>query len=335
MVHAELPGSLEAYYQEAGRAGRDGAPATALLLWSPRDAETQRALHAASHPTAAQAGAVLDAVLNLGQVAVGELRPEPLPYDAERVAALAQVPLPLVASGLQMLERADVVRLHAGLPGRGWLRVLVPPERLRAYAAAQGARFGAFVAALARALPGEAYEEATPVTLRHLARPTGLPPERVAKGLAFLANHGLVEWRDGSQPRVEPLVPRSPRLRIDDRLVREARQGAEAGLRAMEAYVRRPLCRRQALLAYFGEAAPPCGRCDVCQAPPPVLIPADAPALRALLLRLQAGQAPDETARTPDLLRYLLAEGYLTAHPADPLGYRVTEAGAARAGAAP
>jgi ATP-dependent DNA helicase RecQ len=41
VVHYHLPASLESYYQEAGRAGRDGAPATCLLLWRPGDRELQ------------------------------------------------------------------------------------------------------------------------------------------------------------------------------------------------------------------------------------------------------------------------------------------------------
>ena len=50
VAHAELPGSMEAFVQESGRAGRDGRPARALLLWSEGDADTQRTLIAHGHP---------------------------------------------------------------------------------------------------------------------------------------------------------------------------------------------------------------------------------------------------------------------------------------------
>jgi ATP-dependent DNA helicase RecQ len=328
VVHAEQPGSLEAYYQEAGRAGRDGAPARALLLWSPRDVDTQKALITASHPTARQAAAVLDAVLNLAQVPVGEQPPEPLSFDADRVAMLAGVTVALVVSSLRLLERGGLVRLHTGVAGRGWLHVVVTPEVLRSFAETRGGRLGAFVAALARALPAEAFAAPVLLPLRPLARQVGLSPERLVRGLEFLTSHSLLQWRDGASPRLEVLVPRSKTMPVDDRLVAAARRGAEAGLRAMQAYARSPLCRRQGLLAYFGEAAPPCGRCDNCRAPAPIVTPADEGLLAALVASLAAGETAPDSPRTPLLLRHLVAEGFVAASSEQPLTMQLTAAGA-------
>jgi ATP-dependent DNA helicase RecQ len=62
VVHWQLPGTLEAYYQEAGRGGRDGAPARCVALYARRDAELQRGFVDRSRPSRRGLLRVLDAV---------------------------------------------------------------------------------------------------------------------------------------------------------------------------------------------------------------------------------------------------------------------------------
>lgn len=240
VAHAELPGSMDGFIQESGRAGRDGRPAASLLLWNERDAETQRALIAHSHPTAAQVAAVFDAMLNLAQVPTGAVPDAPVTVHAERVARLTAVPEPLVGAVLDVLERADVLR--AVRTRAGGTVSSVDTEGLRRFAAAQSGRLGTFVSGVLRVLPADAATTPVTVSLGALARRLALPAERVASGLAFLAERTLLAWvPDDAEATatVEVLVPRTTRLQVDDRLVVQARRAAERGLERILAHARR------------------------------------------------------------------------------------------------
>jgi len=325
VVHMDLPSSLESYYQEAGRAGRDGEKAHAVLLYRPPDADTQASLIEASHPTATEVREVYDAVCSVGQVPVGSEPDGPLVVQRDAVLKTTGFSRTKVQTAADLIDRQGAWTV---LPRRrhfGLLQFATSVREVRQFADRGDNRaLSEFVRTLLRAVHADAFREWWPLDLRALARRTGLSRERLRRGLRYLQERDLLRWQPpGAALRVELAFPRAAKLPVDDRAVQNARQRAETRLKHMLRYARSVTCRRYALLTYFGETTEErCGACDIClgRHRSSAVTPDDEPVLRHILEQVNASvprgewfdEPPAPPHRIEELVDWLVTKGYLT-----------------------
>ncbi len=288
ILHFDLPGTVEAYYQEIGRAGRDGAASRVVLLFREGDRRTQEFFIRMSHPPAAWVKAIYALLLSKKEnpvwIGLDELSTA-IPEEGDNTRT--------AGSCLYVLQREGFIeRLQpTDRPGEIVLFPCPPADRPR--------DLRGRVLAWLEAEMAKDPEITRRVHPDLIARRLGMERTQVTAALRGLEDRGFLTWRaperTGGVRLLRPDVP----LELDEEGMRVRRQREFDKLEKMIAYAYAP-CRRRFLLEYFGQRPSweRCGSCDGCRANRPLAIGARALApdedlvVRKLLATLKRMERP-------------------------------------------
>jgi len=266
VVHMDLPDSLEAYFQEAGRAGRDEKKAWAVVLFNNGDVVKMRKRVMDTFPDKDTVRKVYDALGNYYQVAVGSGLDVTFAFDLADFCASFRLPMLVSYNAIKLLEQAGYLYLTDEQDNSS--RVLFTVEKESLYELRPDVKQDRLIHLLLRSYTGL------------FTDPAYINEEMLAKRLEWKKDEVIQELIGLSKARIIQYIPRkkTPFLTYTHERVESSRLylGKEAYDDRKDRYVSRAksvldyareevICRSQLLLAYFGEKnTRPCGQCDIC-----------------------------------------------------------------------
>ena len=269
VAHLDAPDTLEAYYQEAGRAGRDGLYAFAVLLAGPNDGAEMRRRTALAFPPLDTVRRVYQALANYSRTAVGGGELAPFDFDLAQFAETYCVRAVDAHNALKILQREGFIQLNEAVNNPARVHIVTNNNDLYAFQVAN-AEHDLLIKALLRLHGGELFAGFQTVSEQGLANQVRRSLAEVQRQLRYLHGAGILHYQPRHDaPQAMFTTPRhdAPKLPLDQRRLEASRALTEEKTAATIDYLGGTRCRQQLLLEYFDEADPPrCGVCDVCLA---------------------------------------------------------------------
>ncbi len=259
VVHYHLPGSIEAYYQEVGRAGRDGLPADCLLLFNYADTRTQQFFIEGNHPPPELIRRVYHEIASFGLENI-ELSAREL---AQRLGEKNDMS---IYSALVVLEKAGHIERGRSTDKNVIVRLTAQVDFALDQVDSESTEGSVLRELIFNRDIND--REQTEIELSAMGRALDLDDGRVWRALRGLSARGIISYRNAYQGRGIKLMddPPASALRIDTRELAARAAAEQWKLRKMIDYCYSKSCLRRFILSYFGDRkkVERCQTCSVC-----------------------------------------------------------------------
>jgi ATP-dependent DNA helicase RecQ len=267
VVHLDLPDTLEAYYQEAGRVGRDGEKSYAVMLFNNHDIVNSRHHLELAWPEPETVRQVYQALGNFLQLPVGAGKDVSFDFDFEKFSSAYKMKPVTAYSALKILERDGYITLNDAWDSPSRVYFICSKDDLYRYQL-ENAEADKILRIILRSYSG-VFTDFTRISENEIARRSEIDSPRVRELLAKMQKLGILEYL---QSKTTPqLIFNTERLNPDEialskTFYSQRKQEAFAMLESIIHYATSETeCRSRMLVTYFGEKKPEdCGVCDVC-----------------------------------------------------------------------
>jgi len=269
VLHHDIPASIEAYFQEAGRAGRDGEAAVANLFYETDDINRLREQVELKFPPLDTIKGIYNALGNHLQLAYGSGQGQTYPIDLAHFSDKYSQPLILVYNALKFLERCEFIELSENYKVPSQLKMTTTHQELYNYQVKDPV-LNKVIQFILRTEMG-VFENYQTIFETKIAAKINLPVSTVSEKLTLLNQLELIDYIPRTElPRVTYITERltDQNLSISPKYYKNRKDVAYGKLDAMIEFLTKERCKSELLLRYFGETEThPCGQCSYCIQP--------------------------------------------------------------------
>lgn len=259
VIHYDMPGTVEAYYQEAGRAGRDGKPSQCLLLYNSRDRVLQEFFIKGDNPSPEMILALYQVLLDYGTdrilVTYSELGKQL--HDSGPDMA--------VGTAIKILEREGLIRRAQDKAANAYLKIYKTKAEAESLFGPRSKKQVVILEKLFEKF-GEDILHGFDFNLDDVAAILDTTKDSLRRFIKKLEDNGMADYKPPFKGTEIEILKRLEisEVKFDKEVLKNKLKHAHAKLDKIENYVFYPGCRASYITEYFGEPGKRCGICDNC-----------------------------------------------------------------------